>query len=227
MGLDEAGRGPVLGDLFIGGVICSDKQIEFLKDNGVDDSKKLSSKKRDKFYDIIKQNCIDSRVNRISVKEIDENIKESGKKSLNDLEKEYFVKTIYQLKPDEVFIDAIGSKPEKFATEIRDMLKVLYKSEKIPKIIAKNKGDSLFTVVGAASILAKVQRDREIDKYKIEYSEFGNIGSGYTSDSKTIEFLKKYVKKNKKLPPIARKKWSTSKRIFEEIVSQKKLTDYF
>ncbi|MCP4764307.1 MAG: ribonuclease HII [archaeon] len=225
MGIDEAGRGPVLGDLFIGGVICTQEQINYLKNNGVDDSKKLSSKKRKILYKIVEKNCLEYKVDTITVKTIDNNIKQPGKKSLNVLEKELMADLIISLQPDEVFIDAIGSKPEKFEEEMKLLIKK--KMKKMPKIIAKNKGDSLFTIVGAASIMAKVQRDDMIDKYKEEYAEFGDIGSGYTSDAKTIGFLRKYIIKHKNPPKIARKSWETTKKLIKELVTQQKLTDFF
>ena len=131
---------------------------------------------------------------------------------------------IISMEPDEIYIDAIGSNSQKFAELMDEMLK-----EKIDfnsKIIARHKADSIFTVVGAASILAKVDRDRSIENYQKDYSEFGDIGSGYTSDKKTINFLRSYVKKNGKLPPIARKSWKTSDNILNDILRQKKITDF-
>lgn len=223
-GLDEAGRGPVLGDLFIGCVLCTQSQIDILKENYVDDSKKLSKEKREKLYPIIIKNCIGFKVGSIPVEVIDKNLTNYPKKSLNELEMELMRDLIISMEPDEIYIDAVGSNSQKFAKLMDEMLK-----EKIDfnsKIIARHKADSIFTVVGAASILAKVDRDRSIENYQKNYSEFGDIGSGYTSDKKTINFLRSYVKKNGKLPPIARKSWKTSDNILNDILRQKKITDF-
>lgn len=224
LGLDEAGRGPVLGDLFIGCVLCTQQQIDILKINKIDDSKKLSKEKRQNLYPIIKKNCINFKVSSIPVDVIDKNLTKYPKKTLNELEMELMRDLIISMEPDEIYIDAIGSNTQKFAKTMDEMLK-----EKIDfkaKIIAKHKADSIFTVVGAASILAKVDRDRSIENYQNIYSEFGDIGSGYTSDKKTINFLRSYVKKNGKLPPIARKSWKTSDNILDDILRQKKITDF-
>jgi ribonuclease HII len=214
----------VLGDLFIGCVLCTQHQIDILKENNIDDSKKLSKEKRQNFYPIIKKNCIDFKVGSIPVEIIDKNLTKYPKKSLNVLEMELMRDLIILMDPDEIYIDAIGSNSQKFTKQMEEMLK-----EKIDfsaKIIARHKADSIFTVVGAASILAKVDRDRSIENYKNYYSEFGDIGSGYTSDKKTINFLRSYVKKNRKLPPIARKSWKTSDNILNDILRQKKITDF-
>jgi ribonuclease HII len=97
---------------------------------------------------------------------------------------------------------------------------------KIPKIIARNKADSLFTIVGAASILAKVERDALIDSYRPQFAEYGDIGSGYSSDETTIQFLKKYITKNKKPPVIARKSWATTENLVRDLLQQTRLTDF-
>lgn len=229
MGIDEAGRGPVLGDLFIGGVICCQKQIDLLEEKGVDDSKSLSAKKRNQLAEIIKQNCQRYIVDHIPVNIIDSNIKIPGKKSLNDLETDLMIDLIIRLKPDLVYIDAIGSKPIKFTKHLLDILDQKKEEdllESIPEIVAKNKGDSIYTIVGAASILAKVERDAAIDRFKQDYLEFGDIGSGYPSDMKTREFLKRYITKNRKPPKIARKSWGTTIDLMEKLVYQKNLSDF-
>ncbi|MBD3350552.1 MAG: ribonuclease HII [Candidatus Lokiarchaeota archaeon] len=225
MGLDEAGRGPVLGDLYIGAVLCSPEQVQILEDNQIDDSKKLSSKTRSLFYEIIKNNCLKYLVRAISIAEIDGNIKRPGLKSLNDLEKELMRDLICELDPDIVYIDAIGSNPKKFKKQMINLLEERMETSSIPKIIAENKGDSLFTIVGAASIMAKVDRDNAIDSYKKEFIKYGDIGSGYPSDWKTRAFLKKYIQIHKKPPNIARKSWDTTKNIIREL-QQTKLTDF-
>lgn len=229
MGLDEAGRGPVLGDLFMGGVVCTQKQISVLEEAEVDDSKTLSAKKRQALSKIIQQNSLDCLVKPIPVSIIDANVKKPGKKSLNDLEIDLMISLIVRLEPDIVYIDAMTSKPEKFARRIRSILETLKQGNKIdmvPEVVAENKGDQKYCIVGAASILAKVERDAAIEAEKANYLEFGDIGSGYPSDPKTKEFLRNYIIKERQPPTIARKSWSTTTKLMDEIVYQKKLLDF-
>jgi ribonuclease HII len=224
LGIDEAGRGPVLGNLFVAGVCVSEDQLKVLDTSEVNDSKQLSPQKRKILFDFILNNCLSYEICQITVEVIDRNIK--GTKSLNELEIEQMCAIIKKINPDEVYIDAIESHTENFKEKVINSLKKIG-VEHIPNIIAKNKADAEFKVVGAASILAKVSRDEALDKYRVIYNEFGEIGSGYTSDTVTIDFLKRYISKNKSLPPIARKSWSTSTNLLNEMINQKKLTDFF
>ena len=83
-----------------------------------------------------------------------------------------------------------------------------------PKIVAEHKADSKYIPVAAASILAKVTRDRAIEKLKEAY---GEIGSGYPSDPITRRFLEEYYKKHGVFPPIVRKSWKTLEKIEEKL----------
>ena len=80
-------------------------------------------------------------------------------------------------------------------------------------IISKHRGDSLFPEVSAASIIAKVERDRRIKKIE---DEIGKFGSGYPSDPRTKEFLERYYARHGKLPPHTRKTWKTAKRFHQK-----------
>ena len=110
-------------------------------------------------------------------------------------------KIIGDSKPDISFIDCIDVKPERFKNEI----------EKFPgtilKVVAEHGADDGYAIVSAASIVAKVERDMEINKIK---KEFKDIGSGYPSDPKTISFLKNIP--YNELPDFVRRSWSTVKR---------------
>jgi len=227
LGIDEAGRGPVLGDMFIGGVLCNESQIEILKNLRVNDSKKLTPKHRRELYPIIVSNSIKHEIKQIPVKLIDEYVANDDSKSLNSLEMENMADIICSINPDVVIIDALGSNTSKFISALENQIRLKSSIKLNCHIIAENKADSTYTIVGAASIIAKVKRDALIDTYKKKYQEFGDIGSGYTSDAKTIEFLKKYIKKYKKIPPIARKSWKTSEKLYNDIIVQNKITEFF
>jgi len=99
-----------------------------------------------------------------------------------------------------------GSGIYKYNNTIRDILDTFFK-EGSPDIIGENKADDTYPVVSAASIIAKVTRDKEIIKL---HKTYGNFGSGYPSDPKTRHFLSHF--KNH-YPDIVRKKWSTCNKV--------------
>jgi len=110
--------------------------------------------------------------------------------------------------PDKVIIDSPEVDVRNFSKKV--MSKV--RNTKI-EIVAENFADKKYPVVGAASILAKVERDGEIKKL---HKKHGFFGSGYPSDEITIRFLKDWIKKNKEFPSFVRKSWFTAQWIKEE-----------
>jgi len=219
MGIDEAGRGPVLGDLFIGGVVFEENFLSKLENTEIDDSKKINPDKREILFDFIVNHCFSHAIERITSKTIDESIRNNI--TLNDLELRSMAKLIIDLEPNVVYIDALGRDLKKFK---QNLLKwVIPRMDFVPSIIPSYKADEKFKIVGAASILAKVHRDRSVKSLK---SQYGEIGSGYPSDEITISFLKDYIKMHHKPPEIARFSWQTCKTLMDEIVHQRKLDDY-
>lgn len=203
-GVDEAGRGPVLGPIVIAGVLMREEDIPELVKLGVKDSKMLQPQKRETLADEILKLAVKVEMRVVAPKEID-NAKADGVK-LNRLEARCFAEIINQLQPDVAYVDAADINPERFAHMIREKLEV------DTKLISQHKADCEFPIVGAASILAKVERDRRIDELK----RFGNVGSGYCHDPKTISFLREWVEEYGKLPSFVRHSWITAKRILEE-----------
>ncbi len=203
-GLDEAGRGPVFGPLVMCGVLLDEKAIEELKIAGVKDSKLLSPKRREFLSEIILKKSKKCEVIEISAEEID---KTREKINLNEVEALNFAKIIDLLKPDKAYVDATDPKPQKSKDRILRYLKSK------PELVVENYADKKYTVVAAASILAKVRRDARIEELRKKHGDFG---SGYTSDVRTIKFLREWIRKEKSLPPFARKSWETARRIFEE-----------
>jgi len=134
------------------------------------------------------------------VETIDYSVEKGDK--LNSLEIETMARMINRIKPDVAYIDAVGPIEKKFTIRISQQI------DPKTKIIAEHKADSRYLVVSAASILAKVKRDRTINKLKLRYGDFG---SGYPSDLKTRNFLKQWVKKFGEAPKFARKSWKTVK----------------
>jgi len=149
--------------------------------------------------------------------DIDELRKE---KTLNVIEAELFARVISGLKPvDKVYADAADTNEVTFKENI--LLNLDFK----PEIISEHKADSIYTIVSAASIIAKTTRDAEVDKIQAKIGE--EIGSGYPADPVTRAFLTNWIKKHKNLPPHTRSSWKTVKKIIEDNKFKiKTLNDY-
>jgi len=117
------------------------------------------------------------------------------------------LKAIKKLNSDIAFIDSCDIKPKRFKIKIKSF------TEKKIKIYSLHKADEIYTIVSAASILAKYIRDKEI--YKLQ-RRYGLIGSGYPSDNKTRLFLKTWTLKNRNHPNFTRKSWKTWDKICNE-----------
>lgn len=166
---------------------------------GVKDSKKLSPLLRESLYKKIISIVDDYYVAKIPPRSIDASVK---KHCLNGLEAKYMAKVVSKLNPDTSYVDSCDVNPKRFGKEIS----LLSGNSKIKSY---HHADSRFVVVSAASILAKVTRDKAITKLKKEY----NLGSGYPSDSTTVKFVKKYYKKNQQMPNFVRKSWKPVQKI--------------
>ncbi len=203
-GIEEAGRGPVIGPMVMAIISCSKDEIPV----GVDDSKKLSRKRREILFDeLIK---LDHFFEIISPLKIDEALF-SSETNLNWLEADIGGKLLNKMNDkcfvDEAIFDCPSPNIEAFTERVEKQVK-----NKKTKVICEHKADLNYKIVGAASIIAKVVRDREIDKIKEKIGH--DFGSGYPSDPKTIAFIKKYYLK---FSPIFRKSWST----YQNVVRRK------
>jgi ribonuclease HII len=197
MGIDEAGRGCVIGPLFIAGflILENDQVIDKLNSLGVNDSKLLLPKKRDALAREIKKVCQGYKVFKIQPKFLD-------KFSINDLEIQYTAKLVSIFSPHRVYMDvpASGNGIKRYCGSVASLCSTG------TKMIGANKMDSTNVLVASASILAKSEREKHI---KILKKKYGDFGSGYPSDPKTIVWLKKWKKNNKEWPSIVRRKWNT------------------
>lgn len=217
-GVDEAGRGPVLGSLVVCGVCFLQKDLDFLRDINVKDSKKLTPSKRKELGKLVEDNCYSFHMISVDAKEIDQ--REEKRFSLNRLEELKMAEIVNKLKPEIIYLDAADTKEKRFGRSINQLLTYSPK-----KIVSKHKADDLFPIVSAASILAKNKRDALIQDLNAEFSE--DIGSGYPSDQRTINFLKNYIRTHKKPPKCARKTWKTTRKILDEEIGNRKITEYF
>ena len=197
LGIDEAGRGPVIGPMVVAGVMIDEKDHEKLKAIGVKDSKMLSPRQRARMYPQIKKIAKDYVILRITAKEIDKMMKE---KNLNIIEAEKMAEIIKTMKADRAYIDAPQVSTEKF----KNILLAMAKNH--TEIIAENKADVKYPVVSAAAILAKVERDKEIEEIKKKVGF--DFGVGYSHDERSREFVSKCLKDKKCLEYI-RHSWVT------------------
>lgn len=208
VGVDEAGRGCVIGPLVIAGYLIKEEKLPLLLKLGVKDSKKLSPKKRENIISEIKTIAEKYTTINVEPNEIDK-VVESKRKlhKLNRLEAKKMAQIIEKLKPDKAFVDAADVNENRFKQHIQEYLTI------DPQIVSKHKADEIFPVVSAASIIAKVNRDNEIKKLR---SKYGDFGSGYLSDKKTTSFLKNWIENNSDYPSCVRKSWKPAKRIKNE-----------
>ena len=224
-GIDEAGRGSIIGPLVIASVTANKKTIKKFSRIGVKDSKKLSAKNREIFARIIMDESENVMISKLSGKKIDRAVKfrkEYLKNKnfitnnkiigLNELEAHSMSKMIKKMNSHSVFVDSCDVKPERFKERIENRL------NSNMKIYSSHKADEKYVVVAAASVVAKYMRDKEIFKLK---RKFGEMGSGYPSDPATRIFLQKWLKKNKTMPDFTRKSWKTWENL------QPKIEDYF
>ncbi|MBC7110171.1 MAG: ribonuclease HII [Archaeoglobi archaeon] len=195
-GVDEAGKGAVIGPLVIAGVLTEDERV--LRDLNVRDSKMISRGRREELFEKIKEVC-EIKIVEISARELDERMK---RESINDILLKSYIEIISEMRPDVAYVDSVDVKEERFEKRLSEALKC--------RVISKHRADTLYPPVSAASIVAKVIRDRKIDEIKKELGT--EIGSGYPADSRTRDFLVRWFREHREPPPHVRVSWETVKR---------------
>ncbi len=199
-GIEEAGRGPVIGPLVMCGVLIDEADSDKLRALGAKDSKMLSPRQRELLYDKIASFAKAFEIIIIPPEEIDTALRTPGD-NLNLLEIRGAAKLINKLRPEIAFVDCPSTNIHQFTEDLRYHL-----LDKSTKIVAEHKADENYPVVSAASIIAKVTRDAEIEKLKKEYKV--EFGSGYPADPRTIAFIKDNYDKY----PFFRTTWDTWKK---------------
>lgn len=206
-GVDEAGKGPVIGPLVVAGITLEDdsKLIEYR----VKDSKKITPKRREVLAKKIKEIALNYEILVIPAKDIDDMRKVM---TLNEIEVNAFTRVIKKLKPEICYVDSADVNEKRFGTDILSGLSFK------PNIISKHKADDIYPIVSAASILAKTKRDEEVQKIAQNLENKLNLplGSGYPADLITQKFLKIWLEKFGELPPHTRHSWKTAQNILKE-----------
>jgi ribonuclease HII len=215
LGIDEAGRGPVIGSMFIGGFMVDEEEMEELEGLGVKDSKKLSDKKRERLRGEL-DDVGETFLIEFSASRIDDlrNVM-----SLNEIELKGFARVIDQAEPDSVFMDLPEPDGDRFIGKVQDLMK----TDSDLEFTAEHGADDTFPVVSAASIVAKSARESHVEKLHRKYGY--DFKSGYPHDQPTINFLKDFLGEKGELPEETRMSWSTAQRIVKE-GDQESLGDY-
>ncbi|MFH0863412.1 MAG: ribonuclease HII [Candidatus Altiarchaeota archaeon] len=206
-GVDEAGRGPVVGPLVLGCVLVDGNGAKKLRELKVRDSKKLTPSRREHLEPLIKSIAVEWRVLPISPADIDR-LRKS--RSLNVIEAQKTAQMIISLenRPSKIIIDAADAVEANYDRKIRESLEAACPGYHIDELVCEHKADDNYVEVSAASVLAKVARDRAIEDLKGEYGEFG---SGYPSDPRTQEFVRKIIASGES-PDCIRRSWNTMNR---------------
>jgi len=204
-GVDEAGRGCVLGPMAICAYACGAELESELKKIGVKDSKLLGPRLREKLFPQIAKHG-KYELELISAEELTKLM--SKKVSLNEIEAMKIADALKRLKKKAKFEKVIVDSPDPVASKFEKRIRKYFDYKF--QILAENHADYNYPCVGAASILAKVTRDAELEKIKKIVGE--DFGSGYTHDEVTIAFLKRRIN-DPRVSPFVRHKWETAKRL--------------
>lgn len=217
-GVDEAGRGSVIGPLVVAGIGVKESKLPLIRGLKLRDSKTLSRRSRRQLYSKIVGVADYICVCVLSTNEIDESVRLKG---LNKLEAEAMAAVISDIQPDNVYVDCCDVKPFRYTS----LLETYITSSRVYKLYSFHHADALNAVVSAASIVAKVIRDSEI--YEIRKTH-KNIGSGYPSDRLTINFIRDWVLRFGEAPNFVRKSWRPVKLILKEStrISQDQLDQF-
>jgi ribonuclease HII len=202
LGIDEAGKGPVIGSMFVAGLVIDEERLFDLAAFGVRDSKQLTPAKRETLVRKITGIANDQYILEVKPHIIDEL---RLVMTMNEIMVRSFAQVLAHLQADRAFLDAADVDASRFGERVKS------ESKTPMEIVSEHKADERHRVVSAASILAKVRRDACMKE--LESSLNCKIGSGYPHDPDTIEFLKTWVKQNRDLPRCARHSWATAQRI--------------
>ena len=193
-GVDEAGKGAVLGPMVIAAVGC--ERPDDFKDLGVRDSKELTPRKREIFFSEI-EGKYPTAIRVVEAGEID---RMRRLMTMNAIVARFHAEVIGDIGPETAYVDACDVNAWRYGRTVGSRL------ERPCMIVSEHHADQNFPVVSAASIVAKVTRDREVARLAEEY---GIIGTGYPTDPETIAYLTSYIDTHGQPPPIARESWKT------------------
>jgi ribonuclease HII len=204
-GVDEAGRGSIVGPLVVAGIGIRESKIALLYKMGIKDSKALNLKARARLFGEIMKVVDSVCIHKIDPAEVDGSVSLRG---LNRLEAKVMASVINTIGADEVYVDCCDVNPQRYREYMECHLTCK------PKLHSMHHADAINMVVSAASIIAKITRDEEIQHIR---SKYGSIGSGYPSDERTMRFIRDWVAKNGSAPEFTRKSWKPLRLILDQM----------
>jgi ribonuclease HII len=192
-GVDEAGKGPVLGSMFAAAVVADPATLP----EDVADSKRLTPDQRERLAADIRE-VAEVGVAEIPVERIDD-----PETDMNALTVQAQVDALAEVAADGLagYVDAGDVNEDRFGRRVAAGVGADV------DVTAEHGADDEYAIVEAASIVAKVARDSHVESLSESY---GKVGSGYPSDPTTQEFLEDYVREHGALPDCARESWQTS-----------------
>ncbi|MEM2188056.1 MAG: ribonuclease HII [Nitrososphaerota archaeon] len=199
-GIDEAGRGAVIGPMVVAGVLVDQSRVGELVELGVRDSKELTPGIRAELSKLIREIAERVEIMVVDARIVDESTRRSGAGGINELEAKIIAKLIDRLKPDAAYVDLPSTKYHDFRAMIE-----CHAGHKC-SLILEHKADQKYPVVSAASIIAKHERDMIVERLK---AELGDFGSGYPSDPKTRSFLLQALRRGEVQRDHIRLTWRT------------------
>ncbi len=200
LGVDEAGRGSVIGPLVVGGFLVREDRLKDLVRLGVRDSKLLSPARREELFGSLAE--VGSRLSvSLSPREIDAHVGR-GDGGLNRLEAEAFARIVRRARPGWAYLDACDPVAERFGRRVAAL------AGTAGIVVSRHHADRDLPVVGAASIVAKVLRDRAIRRLRARLGD--GVGSGYPGDRRTRAFVAEHLARGASPTPWLRRSWATT-----------------
>lgn len=199
-GVDEAGKGPVLGPMVAACVVADPTTLPA----EIDDSKSLTPTRREAFARQLRDDSdVSIAISRVSPDRIDD-----PGTDMNTLTVAAHAEALAAVTADGLsgVVDGADTDADRFARRITNKLDAEI------ELRAEHGADETYPLVGAASVIAKVERDAAVETLRGEY---GDVGSGYPSDPTTRAFLAEYVREHGQLPGCARASWKTSKDVLD------------
>lgn len=219
MGIDEAGRGPVLGPMVYGCLYCGLSYQETLSSLNFADSKTLKEEKREELFEILKSDdSIGWAVDVLDPRELSAKMLKKNKINLNEISHNSAIGLVNRVLNmgvllTEVYVDTVGD-AEKYRIKLSELFPAV-------KFVVAKKADSLYPVVSGASIVAKVIRDRALRSWAFDETSENmhrNFGSGYPGDPETKAWLDHHKHSVFGFPSLVRFSWGTCTPYFNKIV---------
>ncbi|KAJ2799648.1 hypothetical protein H4R20_004352 [Coemansia guatemalensis] len=225
LGVDEAGRGPVLGPMVYATCFCRESYYEQLGSVGFADSKQLTEEQRERLF--LKLQTAEIRqhtgwsIRCISPQDISQSMLRRAKTSLNALAHDATIQLLHDaiergVRVRKVFVDTVGP-PATYQKKLQELFPQI-------EITVAKKADSIYPIVSAASICAKVTRDKHLENWVFAEPMLESLstkyGSGYPGDPNTIKWLRESLDPVFGYPGIIRFSWSTCKKLLDECAAR-------